>query len=47
MAEKKDQRSKEQYWAMKKKVKRVVAAEKEKEGKKTTELLEKKNLKAL
>ena len=32
---------------MKKKVKRVVAAAKEKEGKKITELLEKKNSKAL
>ena len=44
---KKDQRSKQQYWAMKKKVKRVVAAAKEKKGKKITELLEKKNSKAL
>ena len=44
---KKDQRSKEQYWAMKKKVKRVVAAAKENEGKKITELLEKKYSKAL
>ena len=45
---KKDQQSKKQYWAMKKKVKRVAAAAaKEKEGKKITELLEKKNLKAL
>ena len=44
---KKDQRSKEQYWAIKKKVRRVVAAAKEKEGKKITELLEKKNSKAL
>ena len=47
LQKKKDQRSKEQYWAMKKKVKRVVAAAKEKEGKKITELLEKKNSKAL
>ena len=39
---KKYHRSKPQYWAMKKKVKRVVAAAKEKEGKKITELLEKK-----
>ena len=44
---KKDQRSKEQHWAMKKKVKRMVAAAKEKEGKKITELLEKKNSKTL
>ena len=43
----KDQRSKEQYWAVKKKVKKVVTAAKEKEGKKIAELLEKKHLKAL
>ena len=39
---KKDQRSKEQYWAMKKKVKRVVAVAKEKEGKKKQNFLRRK-----